>query len=105
MSSLSQGFDKYLSTLVPSVVFEIHVTMYILPALTLGGLSFLAAFLPLISAHEKCSLRPWGRPKTQDCVFILNHMIPQDKDPMGFVLWNRAEPPLMSMPIYWFYRQ
>lgn len=31
-------------------------------------------------------------------------MIPDDSDPMGLVLFNNAQIPYMSLPLYWFYR-
>lgn len=50
-----------------------------------------------------CAFLPFGRPKASDCVYIVNHVMPEGKDPIGFVLQDYPKYPFMSIPIFWFY--
>lgn len=83
--------------------------MYALPDRLLPRLALIAALLHIAfrpaTGKAECSLRPYGRPRPSDCVYILNHMMPNGTDSMGLVLWNSSEHPYMSLPLYWFYRR
>ena len=52
-----------------------------------------------------CALLPFGRPSASDCVNVVNHIIPEEDDPIGLVLRSYPRYPFMSMPIFWFYSQ
>lgn len=65
-----------------------------------------ASFAASAAATDaQCAFLPFGRPKASDCVYIVNHIMPEGDDPIGFVLRNYPKRPYMSIPIFWFYSQ
>lgn len=74
---------------------------------------FLAAFcswpwttLAAAVNDARCAFLPFGRPQASDCIYLINHIMPQgNDDPLGLVLWDDPGPHYISMPVFWFYSQ
>lgn len=65
-----------------------------------------ASFATSAAATDaRCAFHPFGRPKASDCVYIVNHIMPEGNDPIGLVLRDYPKYPYMTIPIFWFYSQ
>ena len=70
----------------------------------LSKLILLHAFLRPVSSEPQCSVIPYGRPESRDCIFILNHLIPSGDEPLGYVTYSPADP-FVRLPLIYYFRQ
>ena len=56
------------------------------------------------AAEPRCALVPYGRPKSPDCIFISNHVIPQRSNPEPFVLF-KGKHSFIRFPLIFYFRQ
>lgn len=57
----------------------------------------------VIAGDARCGFR-YGRPSASDCIFLVNHLIPQSNDPEGWVLYT---PPRenIRLPLVYYVRE
>ena len=64
----------------------------------------LHTYLSPVASEPQCAVIPYGRPEPGHCAYILNHMIPSDDEPSGYVTYSPAAP-FIRLPLIYYFRQ